>query len=59
MKYTEAKQKIDKYLQKKYPDFYKHPEYNAAITHWMQNTKFQYPYITNEIYKDLYSLFQL
>ena len=58
MKYTDAKKKIDLFIQKKYPDFYKHPEYNAAITHWMQNTEFQYPYLPTEIFESLFQIFQ-
>jgi len=58
MKFTEARQKIDNLIKEKYPKFYTDPEYNAAITHWMHNPKFQYPYITDEIFQDLYQLFQ-
>ena len=58
MKYSDAKKKIDLFIQKKYPNFYKHPEYNAAITHWMQNTEFQYPYLPIEVFENLFRIFQ-
>jgi len=58
MKFTVARQRIDTLIKEKYSKFYTEPEYNAAITHWMQNTKFQYPFIKDDIFNELISLFQ-
>ena len=50
---------IDRFVKEKYPNFYKHPEYKAAITHWLQNPNYQYPFITNELFNDLRKLFRI
>ncbi|MCF7791502.1 MAG: hypothetical protein K9L78_03345 [Victivallales bacterium] len=59
MKYEELKTKIDSYVRENYPDFYKHSEYNAAITHWMHNPNIKYPYMTNAVFHYLRKKFRL
>ncbi len=57
MKYSNAKSKLDKLAQKSYSEFYRHPEYEAAVTHWLQSPQYEYPFFPENFLSDCLRLF--
>ena len=52
MKYSEAINLLVEFLKKEHPDFSKHPEFMAIVTHFLQNPQICPPFMSKEIYKE-------
>lgn len=52
MKYSEALKLLTEFLQKKYPEFSKHPEFMACVTHFLQNPQIRPPFMNEEMHED-------
>lgn len=55
--FQKAKNKIIEYSEKNFPDFYKHEEFNAAITHWLHTPKIRPPLMPEKLFEELPELF--
>lgn len=56
MIYSEAINLLVEFLKKEYPDFSKHPDFMAVVTHFLQNPKICPPFMSKDIYEDLRGL---
>ncbi|MFA6293965.1 MAG: hypothetical protein WC637_19410 [Victivallales bacterium] len=56
MKYSEALKLLTEFLQKEYPEFSKHPEFMACVTHFLQSPHIRPPFMSEEIFKKSRSL---
>ena len=52
MKYSEALKLLTEFLQKEYPEFSKHPEFMACVTHFLQTPQICPPFMSKGIYKE-------
>ena len=57
MKYSEALKLLTEFLQKEYPEFSKHHEFMACVTHFLQSPQIRPPFMSEEIFKNSRSLF--
>jgi len=57
LKYNEAEKILMDYLGQKYPEFIKHPEIKAIVSHFLQSPQVRPPFMSKEIYKESINLF--
>lgn len=57
MKYSEALKLLTGFLQKEYPEFSKHPEFMACVTHFLQNPQIRPKFMSKEIHKKSLGLY--
>ncbi len=57
MEYHKALKILVEFLQKEYPDFSKHPEFMACVTHFLQTPQICPPCMSKEIYQKSIGVF--
>ncbi|HBC86773.1 MAG TPA: hypothetical protein DCZ94_07460 [Lentisphaeria bacterium] len=58
LRYAEAEKMLMDYLGQKYPEFIKHPEIKAIVSHFLRNPQIRPPFMSREIYENSLSLFK-
>ena len=57
LKHSEAEKILMEYLGQKYPEFIKHPEIKAIVSHFLQSPQTRPPFMSKEIYRKSIDLF--
>lgn len=52
LKYSEAEKMLMEFLGEKYPEFIKHPEVRAIVSHFLQSPQIRPPFMSREIHED-------